>query len=387
MIQQPEKQAITQSVPMWLVGLAVMGGILGGAVIGGIAGYVAAGTVKPEMVVITPPPSAVSAESIHLTAVEPDAPADTVSAPLTENGMLMDAVEQVNPATVTVLNFQQAGMTSGSGVIIDAAGYLVTNNHVIEGAEKLEVIMAHGGRVTAQLVGQTSDFDLAVLKIDSADVSGVAKFGNSSVLRLGERVAAIGSALGGFRNTVTSGVISAHNRSLGGQSGLLQTDAPINHGNSGGPLINLRGEIIGINVMVYRGNNFSGDVAEGLGFAIPSNIAQKVVQQLIETGRAEMPFLGVSYSALNPQVSMEYGLSVTQGALIERILSGTAAAEAGLQANDIILAIDDQPVDDRHPLSQLLLERSVGESVTLTIARGEEQQKIPVVLGKKPKGL
>jgi len=379
-MQQPEKQPKRQTTLLWLVALAMLAGVAGGAILGGIAGYLAASRVTPDMVVITPPPESAPAESIHLTAAAP------VTAG-SENDQLIEAVEQVNPATVTVLNFQPGGMTSGSGVIIDAAGYLVTNNHVIENADKLEVILSHGGRVEAQLVGQTSDFDLAVLKIDAESVSGVAVFGDSSILRMGERVAAIGSALGGFRNTVTSGVISAHNRSLGGQSGLLQTDAPINHGNSGGPLINLRGEVIGINVMVYRGNNFSGDVAEGLGFAIPSDIARNVVQQLIETGRAEMPFLGVSYSALNPQVSMEYGLSVSQGALIERVLNGTAAAEADLQANDIIIAIDDQSVDDRHPLSQLLLEHSVGDSVTVTIARGDGQQQIPVVLGRKPRGL
>jgi len=356
-------------------------GMVGGAVVGGIAGYTVALSQRPEPMVISQP-MPISAEQ---TSVRPAAVASTPNTPFVpENEALIAAVEEVKPATVTVLNFNAAGVTSGSGVIIDAAGYIVTNNHVVDGADKVEVILAHGGRVPAQMVGRTADFDLAVIKIASEYVPAVARLGDSSVLRQGERVAAIGSALGGFRNTVTSGVISAHNRTLGGQRGLLQTDAPINHGNSGGPLVNLSGEVVGINVMVLRGSGFGGDVAEGLGFAIPSNTVKTVARQLIETGVAEMPFLGVSYSELNPQLSMEYGLSISSGALIEQVLEGTAAARAGLRARDIIIAINSTPIDDRHPLSQVLLEHSVGEEVMLTVARGEEQLQIPVTLGKRP---
>ncbi len=354
-------------------------GMVGGAVVGGIAGYTVALGQRPEPMVISQPvPVSAEQTAVRPAAAAPEAPV------VPENEALIAAVEKVKPATVTVLNFNLSGVTSGSGVIIDAAGYIVTNNHVVEGADKVEVILAHGGHVPAQMVGRTADFDLAVIKIDSDYVPGVARLGDSSVLRQGERVAAIGSALGGFRNTVTSGVISAHNRTLGGQRGLLQTDAPINHGNSGGPLVNLSGEVVGINVMVLRGSGFGSDVAEGLGFAIPSNTVKTVARQLIETGVAEMPFLGVSYSELNPQLSMEYGLSLSSGALIEQVLAETAAARAGLQPQDIIIAINDTPIDDRHPLSQVLMEHSVGEEVVLTVVRGEEQLQIPVTLGKRP---
>ncbi|MFQ5576829.1 MAG: S1C family serine protease [Anaerolineae bacterium] len=374
-------------ISVWLVLLAaatIFLAIAGGAVVGGVAGYSVALNQIPEPAAAISQPVPVSAAQPMLTPEAQPLSEAGIAAGISENEALIAAVEQVKPATVTVLNYSRAGVSSGSGVIIDRAGYIVTNNHVIEGAGKLEVILTHGGRVTAQPVGRTTDFDLAVIKIDGDYVPAVAHFGDSSALRQAERVAAIGSALGGFRNTVTSGVISAHNRTLGGQRGLLQTDAPINHGNSGGPLVNLSGEVFGINVMVLRGGGFGGDVAEGLGFAIPANIAKNVVRQLIETGTAEMPFLGVSYSDLNPQLSMEYNLSTTSGAFIEQIVGGTAAEKAGLRANDIILAVDGQPVDDQHPLSQHLLEYSVGQEVTLTVSRGEEQLQVTVTLGKRP---
>ncbi len=359
-------------------------GTIGGAVMGGVVGYTMALSSQPEPITINQPsvpvthslePVMQSSGSVNSTAVAQTVP---------ENEALIAAVDLVNPATVTVLNQNFQGISSGSGVIIDTAGYIVTNNHVIEKAEKIYVILAHGGRMQAQLVGSSIDFDIAVLKIDADYVPAVAYFGDSSALRLGERVAAIGSALGGFRNTVTSGVISAHNRSLGGQNGLLQTDTPINHGNSGGPLINLQGEVVGINVMVLRGSGYSGDVAEGLGFAIPSNTVASVVKQLIETGRAEMPFLGVSYSVLNPQLSMEYNITTTQGAYIEQVLAGSAAKEAGVQPKDIITAINGRMLDDQHPLGQQLMMYSVGETIELTILRGDKEIKIPVTLGKRP---
>jgi len=213
----------------------------------------------------------------------------------------------------------------------------------------------------------------------------VASFGDSSAMRQGERVVAIGSALGTFQNTVTSGVISAHNRSIGRDRlrGLIQTDTPINQGNSGGPLVNLQGQVIGINVAVLRGSA-SGDLAEGLGFSIPANTARMVAKQLIETGEVRIPFLGVSYVDLNPQLSLENNLPVAAGSLIEEVLPRTAAAAAGLRRGDIILAVDDQAVDDAHPLAQLLLQHTVGDEVKLLIVRNEGQLEVDVALGERP---
>ncbi len=358
-------------------------GTVGGAVMGGLAGFALAQNTKTEPFVLTDASMPTSRTELK-PVMQASADISDAQKIVPENEALISAVEKVNPATVTILNQSFQGISSGSGVIVDKAGYIVTNHHVVADAEKIWVILSHGGRVEAQMVGSSADFDLAVVKIDADYVPAVAEFGDSSALRLGERVVAIGSALGGFRNTVTSGVISAHNRSLGGQNGLLQTDTPINHGNSGGPLINLNGKVVGINVMVLRGGGFSGDVAEGLGFAIPSNTVASVVKQLIETGHAEMPFLGVSYSVLNPQLSMEYGIPMTNGAYIEKVLAGFPAEQAGIQAHDVIIAINGRTVDDQHPLGQQLMMYSVGETIELTVIRGEKQLQIPVTLGKRP---
>jgi len=366
-----------------LVLVTIMLGTIGGGVFGGIAGYIIALNQPPQTLTI-PQPSPVSVSQDDMLPASPAlSPADRSNpVVVSENEALVAAVEKVKPATVTVLNYDGISGGSGSGVIIDKAGYIITNYHVVQGARRLEIIFSHGGGVPAQLVGSSAEFDLAVLKVEAQQVPAVANFGDSAALKQGERVAAIGSALGGFRNTVTSGVLSAHNRSLGDQDGLLQTDTPINHGNSGGPLINLNGEIVGINVMVLRAN-IGGDVAEGLGFSIPSNTVKMVAKQLIETGRVELPFLGIRYADLNPQLSMENSLPVVQGSLITEVLARTAADQAGLQAQDIILAVDGQMVDDAHPLRQLLLEHRVGEDVTLTVIRNSDKFDLTVTLGSR----
>lgn len=386
MYEQPKPRSISRFGIAILVLVTIFLGTMGGGIVGGIAGYVIA--MKQPAATLTlnqPQPSNVSVSATDLLPNTPSlSPAEGGNTlVVTENDALIAAVEQVKPATVTVLNYNSRGGGSGSGVIIDRAGYIITNNHVVNGARRLEVIFAHGGRVAAQLVGTTAEFDLAVLKVEANAVPAVAPFGDSSALKQGERVAAIGSALGSFQNTVTSGVLSAHNRALAGQRGLLQTDTAINQGNSGGPLINLQGEVIGINVAVLRGSA-SGDLAEGLGFSIPSNTAKMVAKQLIETGEVAVPFLGVSYLDLNPQLSVENNLSVVTGSLVEEVLRGTAAEKAGLRAGDIILGVNGQPVDDAHPLSQLLLSHQVGDEVTLTLVRDNGQLEISVALGARP---
>ena len=175
--------------------------------------------------------------------------------------------------------------------------------------------------------------------------------------------------------------MSGFNRELGGLRALLQTDAAINSGNSGGPLINLGGQVIGINTMVVRGG-FSGE-AQGLGFAIPSNVARNVVQQLITNGEAKPAFLGIQYQPLNPQLVSEERLNVSQGALLEEIVGGTPAARAGLQAGDIITAIEGQAIDDRHPLVSLLLEHVAGETIILDIVRDGETIQTSLTLGER----
>jgi 2-alkenal reductase len=242
-------------------------------------------------------------------------------------------------------------MGSGSGFFISPDGYLVTNNHVVEGASTLNIIYAQGGQAAATIVGTAPEFDIAVLKVEGT-VPATVEWGNSSELPLGAHVIAIGSALGEYQNSVTQGILSGFNRQVGPVSNLLQTDAAINHGNSGGPLVNLDGQVIGVNAMVVRGNDLD---AEGLGFAIPSNVAQSVARNLIETGSARQPFLGIQYQSLNPQLANQTGLSITEGALLESVLTGTPAQRAGQKDGDVIIANKGLPLKDRQPLVSILL--------------------------------
>ena len=256
---------------------------------------------------------------------------------------------------------------------------VVTNNHVIAGADNLLVIYAQGGTAEAELVGAAPDFDLAVLKINEA-VPATAGWGDSGELPLGSHVIAIGSALGRYQNTVTAGILSGFNRELGPLQGLLQTDAAINHGNSGGPLINLAGQVIGINTMVLRGGYSE---AEGLGFAIPSNVAMKVVERLIEKGEAKPSFLGIQYQELNPQLASEEGLNITYGALLQDVVPDTPAAQVGLRPGDVIVAVNGQMIDERHPLVSELLEYVAGETITIDVLRDGETFQTTLTLGER----
>jgi len=350
---------------VWLtLALVLAGGVLAGSVIGGAVGYALAsrGTSNPAA------SYTLAAASTAPTEAQPSA---TIA-----------AVNRALPAVVTIIT--QGGPAgssggSGSGFIIGPDGYVVTNNHVIEEAQKIEVVFAKGGNTPAQLVGASPEFDLAVLKIEGT-VPATLDWGDSSTLPLGAPVIAIGSALGEYRNTVTGGMLSGFNRQLGPMAGLLQTDAAINQGNSGGPLINLEGKVIGVNAMVVRGD-FAD--AEGLGFAIPSNTARSVVRNLIETGDARLPLLGIRFQALNPQLANKMNITVTEGAVIEAVIDGTPAAQAGLQTGDIITALNDRTVDDRNSLVSLLLEHVAGETVTLKVLRGNQTLQAKLTLGER----
>ncbi len=208
---------------------------------------------------------------------------------------------------------------------------------------------------------------------------------------------AIGSPLGDFRNTVTSGVVSAVGRKLDdsapGLTDLIQTDAAINHGNSGGPLVDPSGQVVGINTAVVRGGGGSlggmlgggsGDVAEGLGFAIPSNTVRTVVDQLITNGSVTRPFLGVNFQTVNPRIASYYDLDAKEGALVTRVAPNSPARKAGLQQGDVITAVDGQKVTDQQGLPELLNKHQVNDQVTLTINRDGKEQTLQVELGKRP---
>lgn len=317
-----------------------------------------------------------------------------------EGQAAVQVVDQVSPAVVTVVNRIQGrgglvGESRGSGVIIDTEGRIITNNHVIEGAtaDGLEVIFYDGETAPATLLGADAFSDLAVLKVDT-EIEGVADLGESSQLKVGETVIAIGSALGDFQNTVTVGVVSGLNRTLQRDDGtnmenMIQTDAAINHGNSGGPLLNLSGQVVGINTAVVRGDNGSGDVAEGLGFAIPVDTVKTVSAQLISSGRVVRPFLGVRSAPINSAIATYYDLRdengnlLETGVLVEAVTPGSAAEQAGLRPLDVLLRVNDYTLDAQYPLANILTNFKPGDTVTLHLLRDGASMQMDVVLGTR----
>jgi serine protease Do len=301
----------------------------------------------------------------------------------------------VGPAVVTVVGtipgqqtfFGYSGdsTSTGSGVFISSDGYILTNNHVIAGAKQLQVIFADGSEQDATLVGTDQYSDLAVLKVDGP-APAVVTLGNSDALNPGETVIAIGSPLGDFKNTVTVGVVSATGRSIDtgeGYSidGLIQTDAAINQGNSGGPLVNLAGEVIAINTLIIRSSG-SGTVAEGLGFAIPINTARVVSTQIIQNGYVSRPYIGVTWQPITPRVAAIYRLPVQYGVYITDVAANSPASKAGLKAGDIITGIDDTTLDETHAYINTLFQYSAGDVVTISLVRNNRQMQFQVTLGE-----
>jgi len=274
---------------------------------------------------------------------------------------------------------------SGTGFFITKEGYILTNNHVVEGTKEVTIVLSDGSEQKATIVGTDIYSDIAVLKTDG-NVPAVAKLGNSDVLKPGQSVIAIGSPLGNFKNTVTVGVVSATGRSIDTGNGymiedLIQTDAAINHGNSGGPLVNLAGEVVGVNTLVVRSTN-SGDVAEGLGFAIPVNTAQAVAQQIIDKGYFARPYMGISFQPINPGIAARYNLPAEWGVYITRVAANSPASQAGLQEGDIITQIGDVVLDETHSYVNALFEYKPGDQVALEVVRGTATLQVEVTLGE-----
>jgi 2-alkenal reductase len=363
------------------LGLLIVTVILVSALTGGLAGgafgYWAAQATTPDV--------ADGLQPTPVTAIvdQPVIERDTgISEPqaLDEESATISAVERVQPAVVTVLNQGTFGFGSGSGVIISEDGYIITNNHVVEGAQELGVIFSDGRQTDARLIGTFPLTDLAVIQVDET-VPAIATLGDSDALVPGARVIAIGSALGRFQNTVTTGIISALNRQVGELTGLIQTDAPINSGNSGGPLINSVGQVVGINTLVVRGG---GSEAEGLGFAVPSNTIQAVAEQLIADGQVNRPYLGITFQPVDPNEANDLGVMVGEGVQVERVEPNSPVALAGLQVNDIIVRINDTPVNANTSLLNLMLRFRVGQQVNVDIVRDGQPQTLQVTLGEFP---
>ncbi|MBF6613458.1 MAG: trypsin-like peptidase domain-containing protein [Chloroflexi bacterium] len=291
----------------------------------------------------------------------------------------------------TIPGAPSGGTAEGSGVIIDTNGDIVTNNHVIAGESSLEVIFADGTRAPATLVGADPYSDLAVIKVNKA-VSTIVQFANSDQLELGQPAVAIGSPLGDYTNTVTEGIISGLHRTIQ-DSGttslrdLIQTDAAINPGNSGGPLLDINGNVVGINVAVVRTSSM-GDVAEGLGFAIPSNTVQSVSAQLIKSGSVTRPFLGITYEDITPQVAAYYNLALDHGIYVTDVSAGSPAEKAGIVPQSIITKFDGVDLTSSDTLLQQLMKRKVGDSVKVSVLAPSSttEKEVTIVLGARPAG-
>jgi serine protease Do len=272
---------------------------------------------------------------------------------------------------------ERAGV--GSGVIIDPQGHILTNLHVIKGADEITVRLHTKKELRGKIVGTDARTDLAVIRITEADGPTPAPLGDSDRLRVGEWAIAIGSPFG-LEQTVTVGVISATGRSEVGivpYENFIQTDASINPGNSGGPLLNFRGEIIGINTAIVS-------TGQGIGFAIPINVAQRVASQLIGKGRVVRGWLGVSLQPLTPDLAKALGASSAKGTVVARVLPGGPAEKAGLAPNDLILRFGDVAVEDLQHLQRLVLDATVDRPVTLRILRGGKEQSVTVTIAEAP---
>lgn len=336
--------------------------------------------------------------------------------------LLINLYERVNPAVVNIVVtvsdspipdpeselFPNQGQ--GSGFVYDTEGHIITNNHVVADASRVDVTFYDGTTVEAEVIGSDTDSDLAVVKIDvPAESLRPVTWGDSDQLLVGQRAVAIGNPFG-LDGTLTSGIISALGRSLPTENNFLipeiiQTDAAINPGNSGGPLLNSQGEVIGVNTaIVPRRAGFGERSFLGVGFAIPSNLVRRVVPSLIENGRYQHPWIGFQGTTVTPEIAEAMKLEKSYGALVAEIISGSPADKADLRSGtrefilengmdttiggDIIIGIEDEVVREFDDLISFLSRRGVvGESVTLTIIRNGNEQKIELVLGPRPEAV
>ncbi len=266
----------------------------------------------------------------------------------------------------------------GSGFIVDPSGLVVTNNHVIEDADEIEVVFDNGTRVPAKLKGTDSKTDLALLEIDGDQPYPYVIFGDSEKTRVGDWVVAIGNPFG-LGGTTTKGIISARGRDI--RSGLvddfIQIDAPINRGNSGGPLFNMKGEVIGINSVIYSPNG--GSV--GIGFAIPSSIASVVINQLKSTGSVQRGYLGIQIQTVDEEIASSLGLDEARGALVTQIVEGSPADMADIEVGDIILSFDGKDILQMRELPKTVALTDIGKQVEVVIWRNQQQKTVRMAVG------
>ena len=269
---------------------------------------------------------------------------------------------------------EQKQRSLGSGFIIDAQGTIITNNHVVEGADKIRVKLAGGKEYKATIKGRDPKTDLAILKIEGGGSFPSLSLGDSDAIRVGDWVMAVGNPFG-LGHTVTQGIISAKGRVIGAgpYDNFLQTDAAINPGNSGGPLVNLKGEVVGINTAIVA-------TGQGIGFAIPSNLAQTVIPQLMEKGKVVRGMLGVQVQTVTPELAKSFGMEDAKGALVAEVNPGTPAEKAGIERGDIIIDFNGQPIHEMNELPRLVAVTAPGTKVTLKVLRQGKEKSFSLVV-------
>ncbi|HUL62543.1 MAG TPA: trypsin-like peptidase domain-containing protein [Methanocella sp.] len=304
---------------------------------------------------------------------------------------MIKIIEQVSPSVVNVNTVRLVhdyymnvvplrGM--GSGVVIDDEGRIMTNNHIVEGAEDIEVALFDGRKFKGKLIGTDPTSDIAVVQIEG-DHLQPAKMADSGDLRVGQTAIAIGNPFGFLLRgpTATVGVISALHRTIQAERGvyenLIQTDAHINPGNSGGPLVNARGEVIGI-------NSANIPFAQGIGFSIPITLAGHIARELIQFGRVVRPWLGILGVGVNPQISQYYGLPVDKGILVTRVFANSPADQAGIAPGDMIVAADKKELNEMEDLSREVRSKKVGDDITMTVLRGPTKHEVELKLSEIP---
>jgi S1-C subfamily serine protease len=316
-----------------------------------------------------------------------------------ESSAIVQAVAKVGPSVVTIEAQQKTGEVTGSGIVYDAGGWILTNKHVVASATAIDVLLKDGRDFKGSVYGVDTLTDLAIVKIDGATGLSPAPMGSSSALQVGQLAIAIGSPLGAdYANSVTSGIVSALGRDItvtsdtglpGGTqlNGLIQTDAAISSGNSGGPLVDETGRVIGISTTV-------ADTAQGIGFAIPIDIAKPIMQQALAGTKLSRPFIGISYVALDPGVAAKYNLPLNHGAWVhkedssgnsvEAVVAGGPAEQAGIKTGDIITALEGQTIDSTHALEDVLVQYAPGRTVSIELYRGGQYLTVRVTLGTRP---
>lgn len=313
----------------------------------------------------------------------------STQSPSSLDALRTSVVSKVRPEVVQINVATAQGGGLGSGVIIDKAGYIVTNNHVVQGAQAMEVVLYGGEKVRGQITGTDPADDLAVVKITPPAKMAVATLGDSSKLQVGQEVLAVGNPLG-ITQTVTNGIVSALNRTVSeGQGGAtlpnaIQTDAPINPGNSGGALVDLQGHLIGIPTLTAIDPEFNAP-ANGVGFAIPSNRVKFIVPQIINSGHVTnsgRAAMGVSVQDVDSTVASQQNLSVDYGALIVNVQSGGPAARAGLRPGDVIVQVGDAQIVDSTTLGDALANSQPGSRVPVKYYRASQTQTVTVTLGE-----